>query len=216
MKLLSQTGGVAGTNCYVVVDESAKTCVLFDAPDHTTTPLLDEIERHGWILIGLWLTHGHFDHLADHKVVTNRFPNAKVLIHRLDAGKLQNPRSGLFQLPFVIPAREPDGFVEEGSKLAIGGLRVEVIHTPGHSPGSVMYHLPDERVLIGGDLIIMGAHGRTDMPDSSQSDLEASIRRVMQLPLDTTLLPGHGDPTTLAEELATNPYVRSALDYKID
>lgn len=212
MVVLPHSGGIAQTNCYVVADEAAKVAVLFDAPDHTVGPLLDEVQRRGWDLVGLWLTHGHFDHVADHKVVTDRFPNAKVLIHPLDEDKLQNPRSGIFQLPFIIPPRDADGHVADGQKLAIGSLGLEVVHTPGHSPGHVMYHFPKEKVLIGGDLIICGAVGRTDLPDSVHSDLEASIRRVMQLPGETRLLPGHCETSTLSEELASNPYVRAAVE----
>ena len=77
--------------------------MIFDAPDHTVGPLLDEIAKRDWKLIGLWLTHGHFDHLADHKVVTDRFPDAKVLLHPLDKPMLKNPGSRMFALPFTIP-----------------------------------------------------------------------------------------------------------------
>jgi hydroxyacylglutathione hydrolase len=88
---------------------------------------------------------------------------------------------------------------------------VRVIHTPGHSPGHVCFHIAGENVLIGGDLILMGAVGRTDFPDCSFPDLQASLRRVMQLPRQTQLLPGHGHPSLLADEAAENPYVRQAL-----
>jgi glyoxylase-like metal-dependent hydrolase (beta-lactamase superfamily II) len=209
MEVLMNSGGIAMTNAYVVADEQAKVAVMFDCPDHTVGPLLDEIQRRGWDLIGLWLTHGHFDHLADHKVVTDRFPGAKV--HRLDAPKLQSPGSSFFVLPFEIPPRDPDAFVEDGQKLKIGRLDVVAIHTPGHSPGHVMFHIPNEKLLIGGDLIIAGSVGRTDLPDSDHAQLEASIRKIMKLPDDTQLLPGHGQPRMFAEERAGNPYVRELL-----
>lgn len=209
------TGGLASTNCYVVADETTKQAVLFDAPDHTVAPLLDEVRKQGWDLIGLWLTHGHFDHIADHGVVTERFPNAKVLIHPLDELKLSRPdlQTRLFPLPFTIPPRTPDAHVADGQTLKLGTLDVHVLHTPGHSPGHVMYHIPDADtpLLVGGDLIIAGSVGRTDLPDSNHADLEASIRRVMTLPPETTLLPGHGDPSTLADERANNPYVQQAM-----
>lgn len=205
------TGGIAVTNCFLVADEASRQAVLFDAPNDTVAPLLDDVARRGFDLMGLWLTHGHFDHIADHKVVTDRFPSAKVLIHPLDAPKLRNPKSSTFVLPFTIPPREPDGLVEDGQSLRIGPLRVDVMHTPGHAPGHVMYHLPDEKVLVGGDLIIMGAVGRTDLPDSDPAALDASIRRVMRLPDDTTLLPGHGQPSTLGTERRSNEYVMAAL-----
>jgi hydroxyacylglutathione hydrolase len=212
MQILMNTGGVAMTNCYVVADESAKVAVIFDAPDHTTGPLLDEVQRQGWDLIGLWLTHGHFDHLADHAVVTQRFPNSKVIMHRLEEHKLQQPGSSLFTLPFTIPARKADVLVEDGQKLQLGSLEVDVIHTPGHSPGHVMYHIASEKVLVGGDLIIGGSVGRTDFPDANFEDLEASIRRVMKLDRQTRLLPGHGQPQTLSDELETNPFVQKAME----
>jgi hydroxyacylglutathione hydrolase len=211
MQIITHNGGIAGTNCYLLADEASKHAVLFDAPDHTVGPVLEEAKRRGYDLVGLWLTHGHFDHIADHAVVTEAFPKARVLIHRLDAPKLRNPRSSMFQLPFVIPPREPDDFVEEGQALSIGGLKVEVIHTPGHAPGHVMYYLPAEGVLVGGDLIICGAVGRTDLPDSDERELVESIRKVMRLPGQTQLLPGHCSPSTLAEERETNPYVRAVM-----
>jgi glyoxylase-like metal-dependent hydrolase (beta-lactamase superfamily II) len=211
MIVLMNSGGIAMTNCFLVADEEAKQTVLFDAPNDTTGRVLDEAERRGWDLIGLWLTHGHFDHLADHAEVKRRFPNAKVLIHRLDEPKLLRPNSSLFPLPFTIPPGKPDGYVEDGDTLAIGGLQATVIHTPGHAPGHVMYHFAGQKMLIGGDLIIGGAVGRTDLPDADQAQLYRSIRRVMQLPPETRLLPGHGQPGTLAEELETNPYVRAAM-----
>jgi hydroxyacylglutathione hydrolase len=213
MQVIMNTGGVAGTNCFLIADEAAKQAVLFDAPDHTTPPLLDAVRERGWDLIGLWLTHGHFDHLADHAVVKQAFPNAKILIHRLDEPLLTNPgpQSSMFALPFTIPPGKPDAYVEDGEVLHIGSHEVRVMHTPGHARGHVMYHLPTEKVLVGGDLIIGGSVGRTDLPGSDHATLEASIRRVMQLPEYTRLLPGHGDVTTLGDELRTNPFVQEAI-----
>ncbi len=214
MIILSQTGGVAMTNSFLIADETRKEAVLFDAPDHTTGPLLAEVERRGWTLLGLWLTHGHFDHFADHAVVTRKFPAARILIHALDAPKLLNPdlQTGMFGLPFSIPPRRADQHVVDNQELFIGGLKVQVLHTPGHSAGHVAYYLPTEKILVGGDLIIGGSVGRTDLPDSCHADLEASIRRVMQLPAETRLLGGHGPVTTLGEERRNNYFVQVALE----
>jgi glyoxylase-like metal-dependent hydrolase (beta-lactamase superfamily II) len=118
----------------------------------------------------------------------------------------------MFALPIRIPPRNADAYVEDGQKLSLGRYEFEVIHTPGHAPGHVMYYCASEKVLIGGDLIIAGAVGRTDLPDSSYEDLAKSIRRVMQLPVATKLMPGHGDISTLEEEEQTNPYVREAME----
>jgi len=211
MKILMNTGGIAATNSFLVADEVEKKAVIFDAPDHTTLELLDAAQKEGWEIVGLWLTHGHFDHVADHEVVTSRFPKAKVLIHELDEPKLHKP-GAMFSLPIRIPPRKADGYVEDGQRLKLGRYEFEVIYTPGHAPGHVMYYCPAEKVLIGGDLIIAGAVGRTDLPDSSDQDLVKSIRRVMTLPGDTKLLPGHGEISTLDEERETNPYVQEALE----
>jgi hydroxyacylglutathione hydrolase len=210
--VVMNSGGIASTNCYLVGDPRTGEAVLFDAPNDTTGPLLDEVDKRGWKLIGLWLTHGHFDHVADHAAVTKRFPDAKVLIHRLDEPKLRGEVPPPFPLPISIPARSADGYVEDGDRLKIGQLEVEVIHTPGHSPGHVMYSIAEQGVLVGGDLIIMGAVGRTDLPDSDHSALLASIVRVMKtLPGTTRLLPGHGRVSTLDEERAGNDWVRAAV-----
>jgi glyoxylase-like metal-dependent hydrolase (beta-lactamase superfamily II) len=211
MLLLSHTGGIANTNCYLVGDDATRQAVIFDAPDHTVAPLLDAAEARGFDVIGLWLTHGHFDHIADHAAVTARFPAAKVLIHPLDEPKLINPASSSFILPFTIPPRRADARVEDGQKLSIGSLEVEVMHTPGHAPGHVMYHFPREKLLIGGDLILMHSVGRTDLPDSDAQQLAESLRRVMRLPGETRLLSGHGSESTLEQESRINPFVIDAL-----
>jgi len=211
MKVVENRGGIAVTNAFLIADETTGKAVIFDAPNDTVAPLLAEAEKNHWDVIGLWLTHGHFDHTADHALVTAKFPNAKVLMHELDQPKLENPTSRFFTLPFTIPPRKADELVHDGQELSIGSLKVQVLYTPGHSPGHVMFYFPQENVLVGGDLIIMGAVGRTDLPDSNPADLMKSIRRVMKLPLQTTLLPGHGDVSTLADEAESNPYVQDAM-----
>ena len=117
----------------------------------------------------------------------------------------------MFQIPFVIPPLKADMHVTDNQKLKIGALEVVVMHTPGHSPGHVVYYFPKEQVLVGGDLIIGGSIGRTDLPDSDPEQMVASIRRVMSLPAATRLLGGHGRATTLGEERQDNPFVQEIL-----
>jgi glyoxylase-like metal-dependent hydrolase (beta-lactamase superfamily II) len=210
VRILSNTGGVFATTAYLVADELTRQAVIFDAPNDTVAPLIETAKKNGWEIIGLWLTHGHIDHIADHAVITQTFPKAKVLIHQADERKLQNPMS-MYAVPFVTPPGNADGYLTGGQILHIGSTEVQVMETPGHSPGHVAFYIPSEKVLVGGDLILMGAVGRTDFPDCSFPDLQASLRRVMKLPGDTQLLPGHGRPSLLGDEAATNPYVRQAI-----
>ena len=210
MKIISNTGGVFATSSYLVVDEPTKQAVVFDAPDHTTAPLLDLAEKNGWDVVGLWLTHGHIDHIADHSVVTGRFPNAQVLIHPSDEPKLRKPRS-MYALPFETAARSADGYLSDGQVLHIGANAVRVIHTPGHSPGHVGFHLETEDVLIGGDLILMGAVGRTDFP-RLQLPRPAGVAPAgdAAAAADAAAAGAMAPPSTLADEAAENPYVREA------
>src|SRR5690606_23064971 len=99
----------------------------------------------------------------------------------------------------------------DGQVLSFGGLSCRAIFTPGHSPGHVMYHFEKEKVVVSGDLIIGGAIGRVDLPDSDPEAMVASLRRAMELPDETQLLPGHGEPSTIGQERRANPYVRAAL-----
>ena len=216
LRVFSNTGGMAQTNGYVLADESTGEAVLVDAPDHTMAPLIREVHRLGWTLRGLWLTHGHFDHIADHPLV----PDGPVLIHALDAPKLRDPAGQLkifeeisgFRVPLDIDPREPDATLEDGQVLTVGGIEATVLHTPGHAPGHVSFYLKSEGILLGGDNIIDGTIGRMDLPDSSVSDLNASIVRMMSLPPETKLLPGHGRPSTLDRERAENRYVNAILE----
>jgi hydroxyacylglutathione hydrolase len=211
MEILKACGGVAQTNCWLIADEVAKQAVLFDAPNDTTAKLLDDCQKRGWDLIGLWLTHGHFDHLADHAVVSRRFPKAKVLLHKGDEDKMTGEYPVVFPLPFEIPPRKPDAYLSEGQELQIGSIKVQVMHTPGHANGHVVFYLPEEKVLVGGDMILCGAIGRVDLPDSDYDVMCQSIRRIMDLPDETTLLPGHCGRTTLGRELHSNCMVKECL-----
>jgi glyoxylase-like metal-dependent hydrolase (beta-lactamase superfamily II) len=211
MEIISSSGGIAQTNCFVIADEVAKKAVLFDAPNDTTHTVLQQVHEKGWDLIGLWLTHGHFDHVADHVLVSQKFPGAKLLVHRLEEPKLVGDYPEIIPLPFEVQTRKPDGYVEDEQVLHIGAIEVRVLHTPGHAAGHVVYYLPREGVLVGGDMILQGSIGRTDLPDSDYRLMQKSLRRIMDLPEETYLLPGHGMPSTLRRELQSNCLVQEAI-----
>ena len=216
MQIHVNTGGLAETNCYLLVDEVTGKAAMIDAPEATTKPLLDMALSHHWQVEMLLLTHGHWDHLSDHAVVTAAFPGARVLIGELEERRLKNPKSEMFELPYVSPPRAADGYLVDGQKLAVGGPEVQALLTPGHAAGHVCLYVPagegrEAGVLFSGDLLMPGGVGRYDLPDSNLGQLKASLRRVLALPDETIVLSGHGGATTIAREKNGNPFVRQLL-----
>ena len=208
MKVFTNTGGLAATNAYLVVDEATRSAAIIDAPESTTASLLAIAKQHDYRIEYLLLTHGHWDHISDHKVVTDAYPNAKVLIHKLDEPKLQQPGSLLFELPYSILPRDADGYIEDGQKIHIGHLTLAAMHTPGHAEGHLCFYTNEHATLIAGDLLMAGAVGRYDLPDGDVELLRKSLHRVMLLPNNTRVLSGHGPTTTIGNERNGNPYIR--------
>jgi hydroxyacylglutathione hydrolase len=207
MKLFTNAGGLAETNAYLIADEASKIAAIIDAPQDTTESLLALAKQHGYDVQYLLLTHGHWDHISDHKVVTDAFPRAKVLIHKLDEPKLQHPGSLLFELPYSILPRNADAYIEDGQKIHIGAITLAAMHTPGHSQGHVVLYSADHHTLFSGDLLMAGGVGRYDFEDGSLPLLQKSLARILLLPPNTKVLSGHGPPTTLAHERTSNYFL---------
>ena len=207
MKLHTNTGGPVATNGYLLADETTGEAAVIDAPHATVAPLLKVARHHGWDVKFLLLTHGHWDHVADHKVVTDAYPAAKVLIHPLDEPKLIKPVSIFMPLPFDIPPRKADAHIADGQVITVGNVQLEAMFTPGHSPGHIVFYIKDQSLLLAGDLLFAQSIGRTDLPDSSPADMARSLKRVLQLPDDTLVKPGHGPETTIGAERRSNPWL---------
>jgi hydroxyacylglutathione hydrolase len=207
-KIVMNTGGLVETNAYLIADEATKAAAIIDAPETTTADLLTVAKQNNYDVHYLLLTHGHWDHISDHKVVTDAFPNAKVLIHKLDEPKLQRPGSLLFELPYAILPRDADEYIEDGQKIHIGHITLAAMHTPGHAEGHVCLYSNEHAVLFSGDLLMDGAVGRYDLPDGNVELLKKSLHRVMQLPDDTEVLSGHGPGTTIGRQRNGNPFIR--------
>jgi glyoxylase-like metal-dependent hydrolase (beta-lactamase superfamily II) len=131
-----------------------------------------------------------------------------VLIHQLDEPKLQNPGSLLFELPYQIPPRDADAYIEDGQKIHIGQVVLAAMHTPGHAEGHVVFYANELGVLFAGDLLMAGAVGRYDLEDGDVAVLKKSLHRVMLLPDATRVLPGHGPATTIGQQRQSNPFIR--------
>ena len=190
--------GPIGTNCYLIGDEAAGVCAVVD-PGAEPEKILDMVRRSGLKLEKVFLTHGHYDHVGAADALAAA--GAAVYIHPADANqgdaRLFPPLSSAFR-PF-----------EDNSSLSVGSLTVEVLHTPGHSAGSVT--LLTEDVMLCGDTLFTGSCGRWDLTGGDYEALQRSLARLGRLEGDYKVCPGHGPLSTLARERQTNPYMRQAI-----
>jgi len=180
------------SNTYLVADEEGGTAVLIDAGG-PVGPLLEAIDENGLSLTHVLLTHHHHDHVAELGEVLERFPDVAVLAHPDEQEAIMGVT----------------GTIEPGDKLAIGGLEIEAIHTPGHT-GGMLNFLVDGTELYTGDTLFKGSVGGVRAPGStSYEDLRGSIMdTLMALPHETVVHPGHTDPTTIGDEWEQNRFVR--------
>jgi glyoxylase-like metal-dependent hydrolase (beta-lactamase superfamily II) len=203
--------GAFETNCYVVrQDESARACAIID-PGLDPDELLDFLSQHQLQPVAVLITHGHIDHIAGVAALRARYPQVKLYIHKLDAPMLTNAQANLSVLTgdtFTAPAA--DVLLEDGDTVEEAGVRLKVLHTPGHTPGGICLYAEPEGVLFAGDTLFADSVGRTDFPGGSMDQLLMSIqRKLLVLPDTTAVYPGHGMRTTLAREKRANPFLRS-------
>ncbi|MFI5180848.1 MAG: MBL fold metallo-hydrolase [Thermoanaerobaculia bacterium] len=202
--------GPLGCNCAVIADPRTKEAIVLDPGDEPDR-ILEVLRRNELKAVALLHTHAHFDHIG----VTTRMKRetgAPILLHKGDLpiyGRLTE-QGRLFGFDFEAPA-SVDRFIDEGDRVACGGGFLEVLHTPGHTPGSICLRLSgDHPVLFSGDTLFRRSIGRTDLWGGSTPQILSSIEtKLLILPGDLDVLPGHGEPTTIAEEARLNPFVGS-------
>lgn len=197
-------------NTYLVHLEDSPACVVVD-PGVDPEAILDEIDRRQLQPQAILLTHGHADHIAGNAALRQRWPDLPIVIGRGDAEKLLDPEANL-SAPFGLPLTSPpaDKLLDEGDTYAAAGLEFEILETPGHCAGHIVYVYKGESpwTVIGGDVLFREGVGRVDFPDGNPSALVQSIRqKLYTLPDDTRVLPGHGEPTTIGHEKQHNPFV---------
>jgi len=192
--------GMLGTNCYLIADSASRQACLID-PGADPKPVKAIIDKEGLDLKFIINTHGHGDHIG-----ANAFFGVPVFIHRLDAEYLTDPAKNMsrsFMASIISP--KAGRLLEDGDVVKLGELELKILHTPGHTPGSISVVLDD--AAFTGDALFRGSIGRTDFADGDQDELMRSIsQKLFTLKDDTDIYPGHGEPSTIGEEKKSNPF----------
>ena len=196
-------------NCSILGDETSLEAIVVDPGDDIPT-ILSVLDKHNLPVKQIVITHAHIDHIAGAQRL-KRLTGAPILYNQNDLPlvKMMDVQAGWLGIPTpeVLP---PDDTLDDGKRIAIIGLTGSILHTPGHTQGSVCLYLPDQTLLLAGDTLFAGSVGRTDLPGGDTTQLIASIHdRLLTLPDDVTVIPGHGPRTSIGAERDSNPFLQS-------
>lgn len=192
------------TNCYIVANEDTKNAILFDAPADADK-ILQYAENNGLKIVKVMLTHAHFDHILALEEIKNR-TNCDIYVHEDESQYLKDNKLNLSKTEDNLKFPEGDVLLRDGDEIDLDGIKIKVIHTPGHTAGSVSYLVED--LLISGDTLFAGSIGRCDFPLGSLEDELSSIKnKLMLLDDNIKVYPGHGFSTTIGKERKDNPYL---------
>ncbi len=197
--------GEVEANCYIIGNDKSGEVVLID-PGLQPSDVIKFIQSEGLRVKYVINTHGHIDHIAGNREVLKSF-KAPLCIHQLDSKYLEDPTKNLSILFGVSITSPPaDILLKEGQKLELSDMSFEIIHTPGHTPGSICLRTPS--YILTGDTLFKASIGRTDIPGGDAEKLMESIKeKLLPLNKDLVVYPGHGPKTTLAEEINSNPFL---------
>jgi glyoxylase-like metal-dependent hydrolase (beta-lactamase superfamily II) len=204
MRVLSWRVPPYDNGTYVLIDDHHDALVI--DPSMAERQVIDAVKEHGLHLIEILNTHGHPDHIYGNAAVKEA-TRARLAIHRLDEYRLGPKRPAT---TFEIPRCDADDVFDKGALPYVADLQLTALHTPGHTEGSTCFFFERENLLFSGDVLFRGSTGRWDLPGGDREQMERSLERVMALPAQTTVYPGHGATTTIGEELATLRYLRDA------
>ena len=202
-------------NCFILWLDGRSDCLVVD-PGLEPNKIVEEMQRNGLTPVAILNTHGHADHIAGNGSIKEKWPDAPLIIGKIDEPKLSDPDLNL-SAPFGMSLVSPpaDQTVNEGDKISYAGIDLEVYETPGHSVGHVVFVWKNDPILvINGDVLFAGSVGRTDFPDGSFEQLADAIHtKLFVLPDSTVVLTGHGPETTIGAEKRENPFVGAPAGY---
>lgn len=200
MKIKRFILGPIQANCYVACDQSKQEGVVID-PSVFDRKVIDFIQKESSKIKYIFLTHGHFDHVTGAATMAREL-SAKICLHPADLSIMPVEASGrVHQMGSSFEKFKPDIELEDNQHLKIGALDFTVLHTPGHSPGGVCFYEKSQGILFSGDTVFKNGYGRTDLPGGSEEQLFASIKnKILTLPDEVRIYPGHGEETSLGEE----------------
>ena len=208
LEIVSFTQGPAQTNAYLIGDPVAKVAAVID-PSWDGAEILAAAAERGWRIAHMWYTHAHFDHIGGAGAIADALnPLPLVALHPADHDLWKVGGNGAKYGFTIDPGPEPTIDLFDGQTLLLGDNQLKVYHTPGHTPGHVIFVWAGQNVCFCGDLIFAGSVGRTDLSGGSHDTLIDSIdRAILTLPDETRLLSGHGRPTTVGIERVNNPFL---------
>lgn len=206
MQIVNLFPGSYGSNCYLI--EVSGEALIVD-PSAAASAILRRLREDGCTPVGILLTHGHFDHIMSIDTLRQAEPDLKVYIHEADAPMLPDGQKNGFTFFFRQDRSwgEADVLLTDGQEIRVGAITLRVVHTPGHSPGSVCYLCESEGIMLTGDTLFADNIGRCDLWGGSYSVIRQSLKRLRDFDGSLTIYPGHGDTNTLSKALDNTMYI---------
>ncbi len=193
------TTGPAETNSIIIGCSKTRQAAIIDVPLNSAELIVQALKNDSLTPQMILLTHSHWDHLAD-AVKLKKLLDVPIYVHPEDAGNLERPGSDRLPLYFPIEGVKTEKFLTDGQIIPLGDLRIEVICTPGHTPGGVCFWLKEQKILISGDTLFKGTIGNISFPTARPELMWESLKKLADLPPDTRVFPGHGPETTIKAE----------------
>lgn len=206
LKIGRMVMGPVQTNCYFVYDSEDKKAVVFDVPSDGEY-IYGVLKKNGIEVAGICLTHGHFDHIMGANELRGA-ASVKIYAYEDEQDVCENTHNNCTDQISRLYTVKCNRYLKDNEEVDIEGIKFKVIATPGHTKGSCCYYFEDDKILISGDTLFCGSIGRSDLPTGSEATLIRSLNdRLMCLPDDVKVYPGHGDETTIGFERTHNPFI---------